>query len=60
MELTLQVLTICDPETGWFEIAEIRDKSSEGTVKILDQTWFCRYPYPKQCIHDNGNEFLGK
>jgi hypothetical protein len=25
-----------DPETGWFEIAEIRDESSEGTAKILD------------------------
>jgi hypothetical protein len=33
---------------------------SEGTAKILDQTWFCRYPRPRRCISDNGNEFLGK
>jgi Integrase zinc binding domain len=46
--------------TGWFEVAEIRKKTSEGTAKILDQTWFCRYPRPKRCISDNGNEFLGK
>jgi cation transport regulator ChaB len=51
---------MCDPATGWFEVAEIRNKTSEGTAKILDQTWFCRYPRPKRCISDNGNEFLGK
>jgi hypothetical protein len=49
-----------DPTTGLFEIAEILDNSSEGTAKMLDQTWFCRYPNPKQCIYDPGNEFLGK
>jgi hypothetical protein len=51
---------MCDPATGWFEIAEIRNKTAEGTAKILDQPWFCRYPRPKRCIGDNGNEFLGK
>ncbi len=59
-ELNLHALTMCDPATGWFEVAEIKDKTSEGTAKILDQTWFCRYPRPKRCISDNGNEFLGK
>jgi transposase InsO family protein len=49
-----------DPATSWFEIAEIRDKSSEGNAKMLSQTWFCRYPRPKRCIHDNRSEFLGK
>jgi hypothetical protein len=51
---------MCDPETGWFEIAEIRDKSSEGAAKMLEFKCFCKYPRPKWCIHDNGNEFLGK
>jgi hypothetical protein len=59
-ELSLQAITICDPATGWFEVAEIKDKTAEATAKILDQTWFCRYPRPKRCISDNGNEFLGK
>jgi hypothetical protein len=39
-------MTICDPATGWFEVAEIRDKSATQTAKILDQVWFCRYPRP--------------
>jgi hypothetical protein len=51
---------MCDPATGWFEVAEVKDKASEGTAKILDQTWFCLYPRPKRCISDNGNEFLSK
>jgi hypothetical protein len=59
-ELSLQAITMCDPATGWFEVAEIKDKTAEATAKILDQTWFCRYPRPKRCISDNGNEFLGK
>jgi hypothetical protein len=42
-ELTFQAFTMCDPTTGFFEIAEIRDKSLEGIAKILDQKWFCRY-----------------
>jgi transposase InsO family protein len=58
--MNLHVLTMCDPATGWFEVAEIKDKTSEGTAKILDQIWLCRYPRPKRCISDNGNEFLGK
>jgi transposase InsO family protein len=59
-ELSIQAITMCDPATGWFEVAEIKDKISEGTAKIFDQTWFCHYPNPKRCISDNGNEFLGK
>ena len=58
-ELNLLAITICDPATGWFEVAEIRDKSATQTAKVLDQVWFCRYPRPLRCITDNGTEFLG-
>ena len=34
-ELTLHALTICDPATGWFEVTEIRNKTSGGTAKIF-------------------------
>jgi transposase InsO family protein len=52
-------MTICDPVTGWFEVAEIKDNTAAETAKILDQVWFCCYPRPLRCITDNGNEFLG-
>jgi hypothetical protein len=59
-EITLLAMTICDPATGWFEIAEIHDKRAETAAIVLDRTWFARYPRPKRCIFDNGSEFLGR
>ena len=58
-ELTLHAMTMCDPATGWFEITEVDNKKARTTATVLDQTWFSRYPRPKRCIFDNGNEFLG-
>jgi hypothetical protein len=26
---------------------------------IVENTWFCHYPRPAQCIFDIGSEFLG-
>jgi hypothetical protein len=49
---------MCDSETGWFEIAETRDKSSGGTSKILDQIWLFSYSHSNRCNNYNGNEFL--
>jgi hypothetical protein len=43
-ELNLLTITIWDPATGWFEVAEIKDKTTAETAKILDQVWFCRCP----------------
>jgi hypothetical protein len=36
-ELNLLAITISDPATGWFEVAEIKDKIAAETAKILDQ-----------------------
>ena len=58
-EMVLNAMTMCDPATGWFEIVEVDNKKSLTAAKLLDRVWFCRYPRPKQCIHDNGNEFTG-
>jgi hypothetical protein len=58
-ELNLSAITICDPATGWFEVAKLKDKSTLETSKVLDQIWFCCYPQPLHCITDNGCEFLG-
>jgi hypothetical protein len=32
--LNLLATTICDPKTGWFEVAEIKDKTASETAKI--------------------------
>ena len=52
-------MTMADPATGWFEIFEIPDRGAETTALVFGRQWLSRYPRPKRCIFDNGNEFLG-
>ena len=39
------------------EAAIQEDADVVGTA--VDMTWFCRYPRPERCVHDNGTEFTG-
>ena len=54
---TLHCLTMIDPVTGWFEIAEIPGKTADEVANVLEQTWFSRYPWPTEVILDRGREF---
>jgi len=45
-ETTLSAMTFIDPATGWFEIAELGNKSSAHVSHLLDSMWLCRYPHP--------------
>ena len=72
-ELRLTCMTMLDPVTGWFEIAEVPDyivddvknknvtreidKSSARISRLFDQFWLARYPRPKKILFDNGSEF---
>ena len=53
----LHCLTMIDPVTGWFEIAEIPSKSADEVAIVLEQTWLTRYPWPTEVIMDRGREF---
>jgi hypothetical protein len=33
------------------------DKTLECIAKLVNKTWFCRYPWCQHLIHDNGSEF---
>jgi hypothetical protein len=59
-EKTLHAITMIDPATSWFEIAEIPDKTSETVSLTFDREWLCRYPCPRRCIYDKGAEFIAK
>ena len=48
-----------DACTNWCEVARIATASSISTAKAFDQQWLSRYPRPLECVHDNGNEFMG-
>ena len=51
--------TMIDPATGWFEIAPAFHRTAAEAARTLDEQWFCRYPRPQECIHDQGTEFTG-
>ena len=57
--LRLHAVTMIDPATGWFEVAEIPNKESITVAEQVDKYWFCRYPRPTKVIYDHGSEFIG-
>jgi hypothetical protein len=57
---TLHCLTMIDPATGWFEIVEIPDKSSQTVANAFEMTWLSRYPWPTEVVMDRGREFMGE
>ena len=58
--LVCKCVTMIDPATGWFEIHQYEDKRSITVANIVEQEWFCRYPWPTQITYDRGNEFIGQ
>ena len=60
-ELQLWCVTMIDPATGWFEIAEVPGtKRADVVANIVEQQWLCRYPWPAHLIHDRGGEFMAE
>ena len=57
---TLHCLTMIDPATGWFEIAEVPSKRADDIANLLEQHWLCRYPWPRNVINDRGSEFMAE
>ena len=53
-------LTIINPATGWFEMAQIPNKMAAQNVIITEKTWFTRYPLPQRIVFDRGTEFMGE
>ena len=57
---TLWCLTMIDPATGWFEIAQIKTKRADIVANVLEQYWFNRYPWPTEVVLDRGSEFMAE
>ena len=59
-KFSFRALTMIDPATGWFEIAEVKgDPNSENVAKAFDIAWLSRYPRPSSVGYDNGGENKG-
>ena len=59
-DLVLWCLTMIDPVTGWFEMAQITNKTAANVADVAEKTWFTRYPLPQKLILDRGTEFLAE
>ena len=53
----LRAMTMIDPATGWFEIANIISPTTDEAQKAFDSYWLARYPRPAEIGFDNGSEF---
>ena len=47
-----------DPATGWFEMAQITNKTAAEIADITEKTWFTRYPLPQRIVFDRDTEFM--
>ena len=49
-----------DPATGWFEMAQIPNKTAAEIADINEKIWFTRYPLPQRIVFDCGTEFMAE
>ena len=46
-----------DPATGWFDMAQIPNKTAAEIADITEKTWFTCYPLPQRILFDRGTKF---
>jgi len=76
-EIDFMCLTMIDPASSWFEMAELPvieientdsdnkivetsetfNKTSQEIARLVNKSWFSRYPRSRKIIYDNGSEF---
>ena len=49
-----------DPATGWFDKAQIPNKTAAKIADITKKTWFTRYSLPQRIVFDRGTEFIAE
>ena len=47
-----------DPATGWFEMAQIPNKTAAEIADVTEKTWFTHYPLPQWIVFDRGTKFM--
>ena len=57
--LHLKAVTMINPVTGWFEIAQHEDKRAISIANLVKNTWLYRYPRPIKITYDQGKKFIG-
>ena len=58
--LELWCLTRIDPATGWFEMAQIPNKTAADIADINKKILFTCYPLPQQIVFNRGTKFMAE
>ena len=53
----LQVLTMIDPATGWFEVKDMKHQTADACMAAFDDTWLSCYPQPQILGYNNGSKY---
>ena len=53
----LQVLTMINPATGWFEVKDVKCHLADACMAAFDDTWLARYPRPQILGYNNGSKY---
>ena len=53
-------LTIIDPATDWFNMAQIPSKMAAEIADITKKTWFTRYPLPQRIMFDRSTDYMAE
>ena len=49
-----------DPTTGWFEMAQIPNKTAAEIADITEKSWFTCYPLPQRIVFDRRTKFMAE
>ena len=58
--LILKSVTMVDPVTRWSEITQYNNKKAMTIVRLAENTWLVRYPWPVEIKYDQGGESLSR
>ena len=47
-----------DPDTGWFNMAQISNKTATEIADITEKTWFTHYPLSHKTVFNRGTKFM--
>ena len=58
-EYQFRAVTCIDAIINLPEVIPVENTKSKTVAHAFEDGWLSRYPRPRKCVHDNGNEFLG-
>ena len=49
-----------DPAIGWFDMAQIPNKTDTEIADTTEKNWFTRYPLPQRIVFERSTKFMAE